>query len=197
MNFTRGMIILTVLILSVVVSFFLGRILGFELMNSSKAQLGEHISEADEPVENEPILAGHTQAPYAYNGPTSEHFPLSMGTIPEEGDSSASAVVSIEPVTAAGGDEDPGSIFSLDVGASDEENKQLYRIQIGVFALKTNAENLMADLRKESFSAYIQEVEYETGELYWKVYVGPFQTQEEANKVADDLRERNYDAHVN
>jgi hypothetical protein len=195
MNVTRGMIILTVLLLSTVVSFFMGRILGNELMNSGKEQLGDFIDTQDADAENEPILAGHTQPAYEYEGPTTERFPLSEGTIPDT-NPSGSAAVTIEPVDSSGGDQENSDIFSLDEGSLSEDTQRLFRIQIGVFALKQNAEDLMADLRKESFSAYIQEVEYNPGEVYWKVYVGPFQTQEAANEVADDLRERNYDAHV-
>ncbi len=198
MNFTRGIIILTVLLLSVTVSFFMGRILGDELMWE---QLEPFTIPDDGAEASEVPLAGGSGSPgYTYEGPTGDRFPTTWGTIDASSEDDSGTVL-IEPVESSGGSENSGEagmsdLFSLDEGTSDEGDSQLFRIQVGVFQNKDNGDSLVADLRKESFAAYIQKVVYEAGDTMWKVYVGPFKTLEAAQSAAEELRGRSYKCYV-
>jgi len=203
MNFTRGIIILTVLLLSVTVSFFMGRILGDELMTGGREQLEPFtIPDDGAEVSEEPLAGGSGSSGYTYEGPTEDRFPSTWGTIDASSDDDSGTVL-IEPVESSGGSENSGDseagmsdIFSLDEGISDEGDSQLLRIQVGVFQNKENGDSLVADLRKESFAAYIQKVVYEAGDTMWKVYVGPFKTLEAAQSAAEELRGRSYKCYV-
>jgi hypothetical protein len=195
MNFTRGIIILTVLLLSVTVSFFMGRILGNELMAGGKETLEAFTTPGDGDVGSEATLAGTPNQP-AYSGPTANKFPTTWGTIEDsEGDAE---VVSIETVESSGGGEGEAGmsdLFSLDEGTPEDNQKQ-FRVQIGVFEHKENGDNLVAALKKEAYPAYTVKVVYEGAEDRWKVYVGPFKTLEAAQAAAEELRVRNYDCYV-
>lgn len=201
MNFTRGIIILTVLLLSVTVSFFMGRILGDELMSGGREQLEPFTIPDDGADASETSLAGGSgSSGYTYEGPTGERFPSTLGTIDAASEDDSGTVL-IEPVESSGGSENSGDggmsdLFSLDEGTSDEGDSQLFRIQVGVFQNKENGDSLVADLRKESFAAYIQQVVYEAGDTMWKVYVGPFKTLEAAQSAAEELRGRSYKCYV-
>jgi hypothetical protein len=203
MNFTRGIIILTVLLLSVTVSFFMGRILGNELMTSGREQLEPFTSPTGEDAEAETAFAGHTQSPYGYEGPTSDRFPLSMAsTEDEDAASSDTHIITIGPIESSddsgeSSDEEAemSDLFSLDE-AQSSEGAHLFRVQVGVFQVRENADSLAAALRKEAYNAYTQEVVFESGEVRWKVYVGPFSTLEDANVTAEELRDGNYDCYV-
>ena len=201
MNFTRGIIILTVLLLSVTVSFFMGRILGNELMTGGREQLEPFTIPDDGAQASEvPLAGGSGPSGYTYEGPTADRFPTTWGTIDASSEDDSGTVL-IEPVESSGGSENSGDggmsdLFSLDEGTSDEGDSQLFRIQVGVFQNKDNGDSLVADLRKESFAAYIQKVVYEAGDTMWKVYVGPFKTLEAAQSAAEELRGRSYKCYV-
>ena len=199
MNFTRGIIILTVLLLSVTVSFFMGRILGNELMAGGKEKLVAFTAPEGDEEGSKPSLAGTTNQPgYSYEGPTTNKFPTSWGSTEETTGDDDTGVVLIEPVESSGGSNGNSGIsdlFSLDEGAPENDSQE-FRVQIGVFEHKENSENLAAALRKESYPAYTARIQYESGETRWKVYVGPFKTHEAALATAEELRGRNYDCYV-
>lgn len=199
MNFTRGIIILTVLLLSVTVSFFMGRILGNELMTGGKEKLVPFTAPEGDDEGSKPSLAGTPNQPgYSYEGPTTNKFPTSWGSTEETTGDDNTGVVLIEPVESSGdNDTESGTsdLFSLDEGAPENDQPK-FRVQVGVFEHEENSENLVAALRKESYPAYTARVEYQGGETRWKVYVGPFKTLEAAQAAAEELRVRNYDCYV-
>jgi len=210
-NFTRGVIILTVLLLVVAVSFFLGKILGNELMESGKERLKPFLASNDDKVSEGDGTAsqGNQGGEMNYKGPTSDQFQAGWATPNKEGEEGAAATgsgpVNIEPVdptekqeAAKSEDEGDGnsSLFGLDGGGDEKTAETSFRVQVGVFKLEANANSLAEALRKEQYAAYVQKVEYAGADERWKVFVGPFKTLEAANKAAEELRERSYEAFV-
>ncbi len=204
-TFTRGIVILTLLLLSVVVSFFMGKILGNELMAGGREKLEPFTAKADEQnsEEAEPELMGAVAPDHTYEGPTSDKFELSWATLPEDDTSTDTTPISIEPVDkpgedgegASSGESGNASLFGLD-DTGDEGEKVVFRVQVGVFSVLSNAEKLAVALRQERYSAYTQQIESPGGEPQWKVFVGPFESLEAANEAAEQLRERSYKAFV-
>ena len=210
--FTRGVIILTVLLLVVAVSFFMGKILGNELMESGKERLKPFLAS------NEGKAAEETETPsqagsgpdMAYKGPTDDRFDASWATPTKDAGESPAAAdtlpVSIEPIEPGqkedttkndeGSSSKTSSLFGLDSGNDEKPAETSFRVQVGVFKLEGNADSLAEALRKEQYSAYVQKVEYAGGDIRWKVFVGPFKTLEAANAAAEGLRERSYEAFV-
>ena len=64
----------------------------------------------------------------------------------------------------------------------------LYRVQVGAFLRRENAETRAAELRERGFEAYINL----TGGLY-RVQVGAFSDRENAQRVAQELRAVGYE----
>lgn len=64
----------------------------------------------------------------------------------------------------------------------------VYRVQVGAFLRRENAENRAAQLREDGFDAYISQ----SGGLF-KVQVGAFAERENAVRVAAELRTRGYE----
>lgn len=67
----------------------------------------------------------------------------------------------------------------------------LYKVQVGAFAIKSNADNLAAELQEKGYDAIVVYV----GGLY-KVQVGAFNIRENADNLAAELRSKGYDAIV-
>jgi len=209
--FTRGVIILTVLLLVVAVSFFMGKILGNELMESGKERLKPFLASNESKANEETGISsqGGSGSDVAYKGPTDDRFNASWATSNKEGEEGSAAAgtspVSIEPIEPGQKEDTVGdngssgktsSLFGLDSGDDEKPEEMAFRVQVGVFKLEENAESLAGALRKEQYSAYVQKVEYAGGDIRWKVFVGPFKTLEAANAAAEGLRERSYEAFV-
>jgi len=64
----------------------------------------------------------------------------------------------------------------------------LYRVQVGAFIGKVNAEARAAKLRAQGFDAYVTQA----GPL-WRVQVGAFAVRENAERLAQQLRDAGYE----
>ncbi len=67
----------------------------------------------------------------------------------------------------------------------------LYRVQVGAFSIRENAQKLVYELKNRGYDAIIVEV----GGLY-KVQTGAFKERENADKLASQLKANGYDAIV-
>jgi len=66
-----------------------------------------------------------------------------------------------------------------------------FRVQVGAFRLRTNAEVLLKQLSRDGFKASINQ----SSDLY-KVQVGTFRDRKDANRVAKELKAKRYDVFV-
>jgi len=66
-----------------------------------------------------------------------------------------------------------------------------FRVQVGAFRLRANAEVLVKQLGRDGFRASIRQ----TSDLY-KVQVGPFHDRKDANRLAKELKAKRYDVFV-
>lgn len=69
----------------------------------------------------------------------------------------------------------------------NENQKRLYKVQVGIFRLKANAERLKDELALEGFDSYISQ---EDG--YYKVFSGVFEDIDNARTQEQRLREAGY-----
>lgn len=72
--------------------------------------------------------------------------------------------------------------------------KTIYRVQLGAFALKSNANNLLAKVKNlggDYANAFIKKVG-----LYYKVQVGAFGVKANATRMLNDLKSKGFDAFI-
>lgn len=75
-----------------------------------------------------------------------------------------------------------------------KKEKIIYRVQLGAFLLKSNADKFCAEIRNLDTtyaSAYVRKVG-----LYYKVQVGAFSVKENAERMMKDLQSRGYNAFI-
>lgn len=73
------------------------------------------------------------------------------------------------------------------------DDKKLYRVQIGAFSTKENAENYAKLARDKGFPTVIK-VEQINGKTMYRVQCGAFSNKENAEKFAKDLKKAGFDA---
>lgn len=72
--------------------------------------------------------------------------------------------------------------------SESSEDKAIYRVQVGAFSKKANAENMQSELKKKGFDGFIVSV---SSSLY-RVQVGAFSSRENADKYLDTLKSKGY-----
>ena len=79
--------------------------------------------------------------------------------------------------------------------APDEERPTgiLYRVQIGAFAVKANAQRLLDELVDKGYDAFITTVDL-SGRILYRVQVGAFSIRTNAENMRDNLKTAGYDA---
>jgi len=83
---------------------------------------------------------------------------------------------------------DRSRIFNLGVEAA-------YRIQVGTFSERANAESVWSSLTQAGYDASVST--YNDGDqVRYRVAVGMYKSREEADRVAEELRSMNFDAWV-
>lgn len=74
--------------------------------------------------------------------------------------------------------------------------KTFYRVQVGAFTVKANAEKLQAELKEKGYSdCYIQTAEV-NGRTYQRVQVGSFSVRDNADKLMAELEQKGYDPFI-
>ena len=68
---------------------------------------------------------------------------------------------------------------------------KLYRVQVGAFSIKSNADKLANELKSNGYSTYVIKV----GNLY-KVQVGAFSIRTNATKLANELKSKGYSTFI-
>lgn len=83
---------------------------------------------------------------------------------------------------------EPVSPTQLTPPAPSQAGAVLFRVQVGAFISRENAEARAVKLREEGFDAYVSQ----SGTL-WKVQVGAFSVRENAERLAEQLRTAGYE----
>lgn len=142
---------------------------GFDVFFEASNQLQKAVNswaamDTPEPVQSQPVLPPVRRAP------------------------DARPVVKPGPVVSE--PESPSVTGSPDgsvVSAADP----VFRVQVGAFRLRANAEVLVKQLGRDGFRASIRQ----TSDLY-KVQVGPLHDRKDANRLAKELKAKRYDVFV-
>ena len=82
------------------------------------------------------------------------------------------------------------------VAASSEEERptgMLYRVQSGAFAVRANADRLLAELKGKGYDAFITTVDL-AGRILYRVQVGAYSVRANADAMRDRLLADGYDA---
>ena len=74
----------------------------------------------------------------------------------------------------------------------EPEQKTIYRVQVGAFTIKANAERLLAELKSKGFTdAFIKKVG-----IYYKVQVGAFSVKLNAERLYDRIKSMGYESFI-
>ena len=87
-------------------------------------------------------------------------------------------------------------IHGGDIAAVPEEERptgMLYRVQSGAFAVRANADRLLAELKGKGYDAFITTVDL-AGQILYRVQVGAYSVRSNAETMCDRLTVDGYDA---
>jgi cell division septation protein DedD len=79
--------------------------------------------------------------------------------------------------------------------AAPSSGSHTYRVQVGTFANRTNADNLAADLKEKGYRVEVHSVQVEDRTLY-RVQLGKYKAREDAQELASDLTGSGYNPTV-
>ncbi|MDI6840424.1 MAG: N-acetylmuramoyl-L-alanine amidase [bacterium] len=77
-------------------------------------------------------------------------------------------------------------------GADDEDSDVLYRVQVGAFAVKANADRMYHRLKADGYDTYMVQGD---DDLY-RVQTGAFRVRSNADRLANDLKSNGYDIYI-
>lgn len=143
---------------------------GFDVFFEASNQLQEAVNslaamDTPEPAQSQPVLPPVRRTP------------------------DARPVVKPGPVVSE--PESPSVTTSSPGGSVASAADPVFRVQVGAFRLRANAEVLVKQLGRDGFRASIRQ----TSDLY-KVQVGPFHDRKDANRLAKELKAKRYDVFV-
>lgn len=72
-----------------------------------------------------------------------------------------------------------------------EQKKIFYRVQVGAFASKANADKLLKELKEKGFSGYVRKIG-----LFYKVQLGAFSVKLNAERLRDKLKAAGYNSFI-
>lgn len=212
---TKSIVVLSLFLVSMGVSVYLGKMVGRDIMALTRSNIEERFPGALDASSGsqsafqetsgrsqfgfDPASFAPEQAPAAWAQPEADQFStvrdeavVEISLLPEEQqDAAEEADTQPEEASEKPQEErvtDSDSIFQL-------SGSSLFRIQVGTFSKRENAENVWRSLTSAGFDAHITVYNDADGEKY-KVSVGAYKTREEADRVAERLRSMNFDAWV-
>lgn len=202
--YLRTAILMIFLIASIVFSFALGRKFGYFLMgdlqNDEKLMAVVEQSDKDS-TEYSPLVSSR----FKYNAdefPSSEYNQAISERPSDEDVLEETAKVEM---TYAGSSESTTNLFDLgekdpeeasgETPATEEEapSNLLYKVLVGTFESRDNAENLYKLLKEDSYDPYIEAV-VEGEVTHYRVQIGAFNKVDNANSLAEELRKKGYNA---
>lgn len=203
--YLRTVILMAFLIASIVFSFVLGRKFGYFLMGDlqNDEKVMAVVEQSDRKSDDySPLVSSRFQ----YNPdefPNSE-YNQSTPQRPEEEDVLEEAAR--VDMTYAGSSESTENMFDLGEKAPEEEtiaetteteeetpSNLLYKVLVGTFESRDNAENLYKLLKEDNYDPYIEAV-VEGDVTHYRVQIGAFHNVDNANSLAEELRKKGYNA---
>jgi len=221
---TKSIVLLSLVLIFMGGSMYLGKELGRNIMALTKSNIEGRLPGGDSAAGGEgeglaiDLLGGRSSFGFNESTYTPDQFPHNWAD-PSESDLS---VTSEEPAveiaildengateegaegSEAGVEGDSGEASDSQAGDETPTRKPIdfglgdtttFRIQVGTFSDRANAENLWKDLNKAGFDASIST--FKDGDVTkYRVTVGTYHTREEADKVAEQIRTMGFDAWV-
>ena len=219
---TKSIIFMALVILAMAASLYFGKTLGKNIMALTRSNLEERF-QGQSPAESDAsdefvidVMSGRTGFGYTSDEFGSNPLPRDWADPSEEelaivGDE---AVVEIEVLEGQEEEPEESTETSSEVPAEDVEpepeeeepetrhnlfdlgsGELVFRVQVGTFEERANAENVWARLTQAGFDARISTYR-EDDVLRYRVQVGDFPSQEIADAVAEELRSMNFGAWV-
>lgn len=210
---TKSIILLALVIVAFGGSTYFGKELGRKIMDVTRSNLETHslmLESSNQGIGIDDVVLdidGRDTFGFDSDNFGNNRFPREWAD-PEEGEFEA---VSEEPSVVInlldppshnidnGGTQDPQPeerpIVVTDTGSSDEDGDVIYRIQVGTFSERENAENVWESLIQADYDASISTYT-DSDKVMYRVQVGMYQDRLEADRHAEELRSMNFDAWV-
>ncbi|MFH1675831.1 MAG: SPOR domain-containing protein [bacterium] len=215
----KSIILLGLLLLSLGASLFLGKELGRNIMDLTRSHIQEKVGEvaaAGVKEDNYMLDVVGTRSDFGYNpdefganqfnrgwaDPHEDNFStvsdepeVAITLLPENtGEEGSATETGTDGTEKSTGEEKP---------ATEKNNETIfefgspvtYRIQVGSFSDRTNAESIWRRLTQAGFDASVS-VENDGDNVQYRVIVGVYTSREQADKDAERLRAMNFDAWV-
>jgi len=221
---SKSIIVLSILLVSMGVSLFLGKMMGRSIMSLTRTNIEQHFPDSGNSGDNgsqatmvgalgdrsdfgfNPEQFSPEQAPGEWANPEQGQFStlsdepvVDIAVLPDQGEQTPPATETGEqkPADSTGEEAKPAKPAEPGSGQSifDLSGTTIFRISVGTFQNEANAESVWRRLTQAGFEAHISAFRDADGDKF-KVYVGTYHTREEADKVAEQLRSMNFDAWV-
>lgn len=75
--------------------------------------------------------------------------------------------------------------------SKSDESGVLYRVQVGAYTVKANADNMLAKLKADGFDTYMIQADG-----YYKIQVGAYSKKENADNMLAKIKAKSYDAFI-
>ncbi len=210
---TKSIILLALVIVAFGGSTYFGKELGRKIMDVTRSNLETHslmLESSNQGIGIDDVVLdidGRDTFGFDSDNFGNNRFPREWAD-PEEGEFET---VSEEPGVVInlldppshnidnGGTQDPQHeerpIVVTDTGTDEEDGDVIYRIQVGTFSERENAENVWESLIQADYDASISTYT-DSDRVMYRVQVGMYQDRLEADRHAEELRSMNFDAWV-
>jgi hypothetical protein len=218
---TKSIILLALVLVSMGTSMYFGKQLGRNIMQLTRSNIERNFPQIDSSDTSDDsdfvvdIAGGRTsfgyeedefgtnQFPRDWADPTDEDFedvsedPTVDITILDdtEEDVSEATDTSEQDTAEEQVEEEPDTAISPDRGIFGLGDDSTFRIQVGTFSERENAENVWNSLTTAGYNASVSTFT-DSDEIRYRVTVGTYHSREEADGVAEELRRMNFDAWV-
>ena len=218
---TKSIILLSLVLVSMGKSMYFGKQLGRNIMQLTRTNIERNFPDVDSSETSDDsdfvvdIASGRTSFGYEsdefgtnrfprdWADPTEEDFedvsedPTVDVTILDETEEDISEATDTSDVEIDGeeSEEEPAIVPSIDDGIFGLGDDSTFRIQVGTFSERENAENVWNSLTTAGYNASVSTYTDEDT-IRYRVTVGTYHSREEADGVAEELRRMNFDAWV-
>jgi cell division septation protein DedD len=208
--FIMKTVIFSIFILTaLIVSFFLGRQFGYYMMGDLQNE--EKLKSAVEQAKSGDDKYSPLASPrFKYNAdkfPTDEYgagavqrpdegqvvqqsVDVQMNYVPDDQNDDSNGVLDLgeDNQTAPQVDQPPAPSEDQSI-----ESNVVYKVLVGTYKQKENAEAIYTKLRDENYDPYIEAV-VKDSETVYRVQIGAFKNIDNANSLAEELRKKGYNA---
>jgi len=207
--YIKVIIFLIFMLLAVIVSFILGRQFGYFLMGD--LQSDKKLQGAVEQAESTEGKYSPLVSPrFKYNPDEFPRDEFNTGTVEKPSEDQVVGEGVDVDMSYVGQSSNSKEIFDLGNEGTNagqqvkEEEKPLseeeiiesnviYKVYLGTFSNKDNAENIYIKLKSDGYEPYIEEI-IKDNQTSYRVQIGAFRNIDNANALAEELRKKGYNA---